>query len=107
MTTFNDREAGFEAAFVHDADMEFRVNARRNRLFGEWAAAKLGMSGDDAVAYGKAVVRADFEAPGEDDVLRKVVGDLADKGVAVTEVEVRAAMGTMLIEARRQLMDAS
>ncbi len=106
MTTFNDREAGFEAAFVHDADMEFRVMARRDRLLGAWAAEKLGLSGDDAVDYGKAVVRADLASSGDEDVFRKVMGDLAAKGVAITDLEVRAAMATTLIEARHQVMAA-
>jgi len=106
MTTFDEREAGFEAKFTHDADVEFRVVARRNKLLGQWAAGKLGMTGPDAETYAKTVIAADFEESGEEDVFRKILGDLAAGKVAATDVDVRAAMGEMLIEARRQILAA-
>ncbi len=107
MTTFDEREAGFEAKFTHDADVEFRVNSRRNKLLGHWAAAKLGMTGDAVDTYAKAVIASDFEEPGEEDVFRKVLGDLVAGNVAATDLDVRAAMGDCLIEARRQIMGAA
>ena len=85
MSTFDKREEGFEKKFALDEEQKFKAEARRNKLLGLWAAEKLGMTGDAATAYAKEVVAADFEEAGDDDVLRKVMGDLAAKGVAVTE----------------------
>ncbi len=81
MTTFDKREEGFEKKFAHDEELRFKATARRNKLLGLWAAEQLGKSGADADAYAKEVVVADFEEAGDDDVLRKVAGDLAGKGV--------------------------
>lgn len=81
MTTFDDRKDSFEKKFAHDAELKFKAEARRNRLLGLWAAEKLGKSGDEAAAYAKEVVAADFEEAGDADVLRKVAKDLAGKGV--------------------------
>lgn len=106
MTTFDDRERAFEAKFALDEDTAFRITARRNRLLGQWAAAKLGLTPEETDAYAKAVVQADFEEAGDEDVIRKIFGDLTAAGVAVEESEVRAALDTQLIEARRQLLEA-
>ena len=76
MTQFNDRERAFESKFAHDEEMKFRMIARRNRLLGEWAARKMGLSEEETVSYAKDVVRADFEEAGDEDVIRKVLGDL-------------------------------
>lgn len=103
MTTFDDREQAFEARFAHDAEMAFRIMARRNRLVGLWAAAQMGLDAAEADAYAKAVVQADFEEAGDDDVARKLVADLLNRGVATSEVEVRAAMADTLVAARNQL----
>jgi hypothetical protein len=100
MTTFDKREEGFEKKFAHDEELKFKATARRNKLLGLWAAAQLGKTGADADAYSKEVVVADFEEAGDDDVLRKVVGDLAGKA---TEVEVRAKMTELLAEAVKQI----
>jgi hypothetical protein len=100
MTTFDKREEGFEKKFAHDEELKFKAMARRNKLLGLWAAAQLGKTGADADAYAKEVVAADFEEAGDDDVLRKVVGDLAGKA---TEVEVRAKMTELLAEAVKQI----
>ena len=81
MTTFDKREEGFEKKFAHDEELKFKAMARRNKLLGLWAAAALGKSGAEADAYAKEVVLADFEEAGDDDVVRKVVKDLAGKGV--------------------------
>ena len=101
MTTFDDRENAFESKFAHDADMQFRAEARRNKLLGLWAAGLMGKSGDDATAYAMEVVNADFEEAGIEDVVRKVVGDLGGKATA--EV-VRAKMAELLSTAKSQLM---
>ena len=101
MSTFDKREEGFEKKFALDEEQKFRVVARRNKLLGNWAAEKLGISGDAAIAYAKEVVAADFEEAG--DVLRKVAGDFAKKGVAVSEAEVRAKMSELMVVAAAQV----
>ncbi len=106
MTTFDDRERAFEAKFALDEEMAFRVTARRNRLVGQWAAAKMGLTAEETDAYSKAVVQADFEEAGDEDVIRKLLGDLTAAGVEIDEAAVRAALEAQTIEARRQLMEA-
>jgi hypothetical protein len=101
MTTFEDRENAFENKFAHDAEMQFRAEARRNKLVGLWAADLLGKSGDEAAAYALEVVSADFEEAGIEDVVRKLVADLGSKASA--EV-IRAKMAEMLPVAKAQLM---
>ena len=101
MTTFDDREHAFEAKFAHDADMQFRAEARRNKLVGLWAAELLGKSGDAAAEYAMSVVSADFEEAGIEDVVRKVAADLAGKASAD---QVRAKMTELLPVAKSQLM---
>ncbi|MDE0334263.1 MAG: DUF1476 domain-containing protein [Defluviicoccus sp.] len=86
MTSFEEREKGYEAKFKHDQEFQFKATARRNKLLGLWAAEKLGLSGGDADAYAKEVVVADFEEPGDEDVVRKVAGDLEGKGVTAEDV---------------------
>jgi hypothetical protein len=97
MTTFDKREEGFEKKFAVDEEQKFKAMARRNRLLGLWAAEKLGISGDAAAAYAKEVVAADFEQPGDNDVVHKVMRDLAGKGV--TEAQLRAKMDELLAQA--------
>ena len=104
MTTFEDRERAEEAKFAHDEEMQFRVQARRNRLVGQWAAERMGLSPAETEAYAKGVVQADFEEAGDEDVIRKLLGDLISAGVEADEAEVRAAMEATLIEARRALI---
>lgn len=101
MTTFDDRENAFESKFAHDAEMQFRAEARRNKLVGLWAAELLGKSGDDAAAYAVEVVSADFEEAGIEDVVRKLSADLGDKASAD---QIRAKMAEMLPVAKAQLM---
>ena len=100
MSQFDDRKKGYESKFAHDAELKFKAEARRNRLLGLWAAEKLGKSGDEANEYAKEVVRADFEEAGDEDVYRKVSGDLGDKA---SEDEIRAKMQELRIEADRQI----
>lgn len=103
MTTFDDREKAFERKFALDQDLKFKAEARRNRLLAEWAGAKLGLTGDQLADYIKAVRKADLAEKGDDDVIRKVKGDLDAKGIAVTEVEIRKAMGEFLAQAVAQV----
>lgn len=104
MTNFNDRERAEEAKFALDEDTQFRVTARRNRLLGQWAAERMGLSAVEAEAYAKAVVQADFEEAGDEDVIRKLLGDLTSAGVDVTEGDIRAALEAKMVEARRALL---
>jgi hypothetical protein len=106
MTTFDDRENAFENKFAHDQDMAFRVTARRNKLIGQWAAQKMGLTAEETDSYAKSVVQADFEEAGDEDVIRKLLGDLIAAGVDTSEEDVRAAMSDLMVEARRQLMEA-
>ncbi|MGB3864859.1 MAG: DUF1476 domain-containing protein [Xanthobacteraceae bacterium] len=101
MTTFDKRQEGFEKKFALDEEQKFKAEARRNKLLGLWAAEQLGKSADEAAAYAKEVVAADFEEAGDADVLRKVVADLAGKGV--TEQQVRAKMDQLMAEAVAQV----
>ena len=101
MTTFDDREKAFETKFAHDAEMQFKAEARRNKLLGLWAADLMGKSGDDAADYAKEVVRADFEEAGDEDVYRKVAGDLGNKA---TEATIRAKMTELMVKAKAQMM---
>ncbi len=107
MSTFDDREMGFERKFAHDAEMQFKAEARRNKLLGLWAADLMGITGDAADAYAREVIAADFEEAGDEDVYRKLAGDLLGKDISVTEAEIRAQMVKMLAEAKAQLMDAA
>lgn len=105
MTTFDDRESAYENKFAHDEEMAFRVTARRNKLVGVWAAAKMGLTPEETDAYAKAVVQADFEESGDHDVVRKLLGDLTAAGVETSDDEVHQALADMTIEARRQLLE--
>ncbi len=102
MSTFDDRENAFENKFAHDAELQFKADARRNKLLGLWAAELLGKSGADAEDYAKEVVKSDFEEAGHEDVYRKVSGDLGDKA---DEATIRAQMENFLVEAKRQIME--
>jgi hypothetical protein len=102
MTTFDKREEGFEKKFVIDEELKFKAEARRNKLLGLWVASKLGMSGDEANAYAKEVVAADIVEAGGG-VVRKVMGDLEAKGVAMSEAELRAKMDELMAQAIMQV----
>ena len=104
MTTFDDRERAEEAKFAHDEEMQFRIHARRNRLLGTWAAEKMGLSAVEAEGYAKSVVQADFEESSDEDVIRKLLGDLVSAGVDTSEGDIRAALDAKEIEARRALI---
>ncbi len=104
MTTFDDRERAFEDKYKHDQDLQFRVEVRRNKLLGLWVAEHLGLAGDEAQAYAKEVVAADFEEPGDADVVRKVLGDLGAKGVEIGEDQLRKKMAELVPVAKEQVM---
>jgi hypothetical protein len=99
MTTFDDREKGYEKKFALDQDLKFRAESRRNKMLAEWAGAKLGITGADLEEYIKAVRKADLAEKGDDDVMRKVKEDFAAKGVAVDDAEIRRTMDELLAKA--------
>jgi hypothetical protein len=103
MTTFDSRKDGFEKKFAHDEELQFKATARRNKLLGQWAAEKMGLSGDTATAYAKEVVAADFEEAGDDDVVRKVLADFKAKGIDQSENQVRRTMDELMAEAIAQI----
>ena len=107
MTDFKDRERAEEAKYAMDEETAFKVAARRNRLLGHWAAEKMGLNEEETDSYAKAVVQADFEEAGDEDVIRKVLGDLTTAGVDIDEAGVRSALEEKEIEARRQFMSES
>src|SRR5688500_109608 len=106
MTTFDDRERAFETKFAHDEEMKFRVIARRNKLLGHWAAGLMKLSAVEAESYAKDVVRADFEEAGDEDVIRKILGDLTSAGIECDDSRIREALAHKTVEARRQLMES-
>jgi len=103
MTTFDKREEGFEKKFALDEEQKFKAEARRNKLLGLWVADKLGMSGEQASAYAREVVAADFEEAAGRDVVHKVTGDLTAKGIATSEAELRAKMDELMAQAIMQV----
>lgn len=104
MTSFNDREAAFENKFKHDKELEFKVNNRRNKLLGLWAAKLMGIDGAEAESYAKSVVASDFEKPGDHDVLAKVLEDFKAKNVDISEHRLRKQMDELLAMSKQQLM---
>lgn len=107
MTSFQDRERAEEAKFAMDEENLFRVHARRNRLLGQWAAQRMGLSDVESESYSKSVVQADFEEAGDEDIIRKVLGDLISAGADTTEAEIRAALHTYEAEARIAIIGAN
>ena len=105
MSGFKDREKGQEAKFAHDAELRFKAEARRNKLLGLWAAELMGISGEEANAYAAEVVAADFAEAGDEDVFRKVSGDLGARGVTVTDEEIRSKMEELVHVARDQVLN--
>lgn len=105
MTTFDNRETAFENKFAHDADLQFKITARRNKLVGQWAAEKMGLTPEETTAYATSVVQADFEEAGDEDVVRKLIGDLTSAGIEVDDSAIRAALEEKMVEARRQFIE--
>ena len=106
MTTFDERERAFETQFARDQEMQFKITARRNRLLGLWAAQKMGLSQAEADSYAGEVIRADFEEAGDEDVIRKLVGDLTAAGIEVSEAEIQGEIELKTVEARRQFIES-
>ena len=106
MTTFDDRERAFESQYARDQEMQFKIVARRNRLLGQWAAKKMGLTEAEADAYARDAIRADFEEAGDDDVIRKLLGDLTSAGVEIEESAIRQALDHKTVEARRYFIEA-
>ncbi|MCY4396971.1 MAG: DUF1476 domain-containing protein [Rhodospirillaceae bacterium] len=104
MATFDDREKAFEKKFEHDEQLRFRVEMRRNKLLGLWAADLLGLAGADADAYAKQVVEADLEEPGPEDVIRKVKADFEANSVEKSDHQIRRQLEECEKEAREQVM---
>jgi len=106
MSGFDEREKAFENKFKRDQELQFKVKARRNKLLGLWVASKTGLAGDAAETYAKSMVAADFEKPGDDDIVQKVVQDLGAKGMTITEADVKRELDRLEAEAKRQIMEA-
>jgi len=106
MTTFDDRERAYETKFARDEEMAFRVVARRNKLLGQWAAGLMKLTPEETEAYARAVIQAEFEEAGDEDVVRKLLGDLTAAGVEIDDATVRKAIDDQAVEARRQLMES-
>jgi hypothetical protein len=106
MSAFDDRGRAHEAKFARDQEVEFRITARRNRLLGEWAAERMGLTPEETDAYAKAVVQADFEEAGDEDVTRKLAGDLTAANVEIGDAEIRAILNEKTAEARRHFIDS-
>jgi hypothetical protein len=106
MNSMKDREEGFERKFAFDEEVKFRATARRNKLLGLWVAEKLGKTGTDADAYAKEVVRSDVEEAGEEDVFRKVAGDLGTAKVDVSEHQIRRKMQELMSVAIEQIRNS-
>lgn len=102
--SFSDREKAFEDKYQHDQELQFRVDVRRNKLLGLWAAEMMDIKGEAAEAYAKEVISSDFEEVGHEDVYRKVMGDLQDKGVEMSEHKLRKKMDELLAVAKQQVM---
>ncbi|NJM50000.1 MAG: DUF1476 domain-containing protein [Sphingomonadales bacterium] len=105
MTTFDDRENAFENKFAHDQELQFKVTARRNKLIGLWAAEKMNLTQEEANSYAVSVVQADFEEAGDEDVIRKLLGDLTSAGVDIDDAAIRAALDEHMAAARRQFIE--
>ncbi len=107
MTSFDNRETAFENKFAHDAETQFKITARRNKLLGQWAAEKMGLTPEETTAYATSVVQADFEEAGDEDVVRKLLGDLTSAGVEIDDAMIRSALEDKIVEARRQFIEAT
>jgi hypothetical protein len=103
MTTFEEREKGFERKFAHDQELKFKATARRNKLLGLWAAEKMGLSGDAVQAYAREVIKADLTEPGDEDVFRKLRSDFDARGVEQSDHQIRRIMADLMEQAMVQI----
>ena len=104
MSKFNEREKSFEKKFVRDEELQFKVNAKRNKYLGEWAADKLGKVDNDRVAYAQEVIKSDFAEPGDEDVFRKIRGDFKKASISISDLEIREQMSSLLERAQKELL---
>ncbi|MDQ0394024.1 DUF1476 domain-containing protein [Labrys monachus] len=105
MTTFDKREEAYESKFAHDEELRFKATARRNKLLGLWAAEKLGLAGEEASSYAKSVVMSDFEEIGDNDVVRKVLGDFGAAHIGISEQQIRETMFELLGQAALEVQN--
>jgi hypothetical protein len=105
MTSFDERERAFESMYARDQEMQFKIHARRIRLLGLWAAKKMGLTEAEADAYAKEVIRSDFEEAGDDDVVRKLLGDLTSAGIEIDDITIRQTLEHKTVEARRHFIE--
>ncbi len=103
MTTFNDRERGFEAKFANDEELKFKIMARRDRMLGEWIGTKLGLTGTELETYARSILKADLAEPGDEDVVRAVMADIEGKGLSLTAEDIRAKLNAFAVEAEAAL----
>ena len=104
MSKFNEREKSFEKKFVRDEELQFKVNAKRNKYLGEWAAEKLGKSSTDKDAYVQEVIKSDFTEPGDEDVFRKIQGDFKKASISISDSEIREQMSSLLENAKKDFL---
>ena len=104
MSSFDEREKGFEKKFVHDEELQFKVSARRNKLLGEWAADKLGKVNDAKVHYAQEVVKSDFAEPGDEDVFRKIQSDFKNASINISDSEIREQMSFLFERAKKEFL---
>ena len=107
MSSFDDREKGFEKKFAHDQELRFKAEARRNKLLGLWAADLMGITGEEAAEYAKSVIKADFEEPGDEDVFRKIRGDFDAKNIDQSDHQIRRTMDELMHTAIEQIESGS
>ena len=104
MSKFNEREKSFEKKFVRDEELQFKVNAKRNKYLGEWAAEKLGKTETDKETYVQEVIKSDFIEPGDEDVFRKIQDDLKKASLSISDSEIREQMSSLLERAKKELL---
>ena len=104
MSSFDEREKSFEKKFVHDEELQFKVNAKRNKYLGEWAADKLGKVGSDRSAYAQEVIKSDFAEPGDEDVFRKIQSDFKKASISIPDSKIREQMTSLLERAQKELL---
>ena len=104
MSKFNEREKSFEKKFVRDEEIQFKINAKRNKYLGEWAAEKLGKSDTEKEAYVQEVIKSDFAEPGDEDVFRKIQGDLQKASISISDSEIREQMSSLLERAQKDFL---
>ena len=102
MSKFDEREKGFEKKFIRDEELQFKVNAKRNKYLGEWAAEKLGKTNIDKEAYVQEVIKSDFAEPGDEDVFRKIQSDFKKASISISESEIREQMSSLLERAKKE-----